>query len=103
MVDETQNITLDCGIPYARLTAWLDDELTLSRADDGLWTFACEKAPDDSQARVASTCQVGLTRLEDRALSNFALEHTQITIDGDAAAVATLMKLFTLRFISAGG
>ena len=93
MQEETQNITLDCGIAYVRLKAWLADELALTSGDDGTWLFK------NGDAR----CAVALSHLENRTLGNFALERTQLAVDGDASAVAAFMKLLTLRFISAGG
>ena len=93
MQEETQNITLDCGIAYARLETWLVDELALASSDDGTWLFEHGDA----------ACAVTLSHLENRTLGTFALERTKVSVGGDAAAVAAFMKLFTLRFISAGG
>lgn len=104
MAEEHQNIALDCGIAYARLEAWLSDELALPHCYDGLWVYEYRPGPQrtDSALKVA-TCYIELSRLENRELGNFALERTQLSIDGDVEAVTAFMKLFTLRFVSAGG
>ena len=89
---ETNRLDLDCGIAYARIAAWLDDELALSR-EDGCWLFR-----DDLQ-----TCRVSLEPLESRTFRRVSIERTRLVAEGDAGALESFEKLFTLRFISAGG
>ncbi|MBO4365451.1 MAG: hypothetical protein J5804_04065 [Eggerthellaceae bacterium] len=93
MQEETQSVKLDCGIAHARLEAWLVDELALSKDDASMWVFENGNA----------SCIVALSHLEDRKLGSFSFERTQVLVDGESAAVAAFMKLFTLRFVSAGG
>ena len=83
---------LDCGIQLARIKAWLDDELVLACADD-VWTFV----HDDS------SCRITLTPLESRELGRVSIERTELTVEGSGKAQDEFMRLFTLRFISAGG
>ena len=85
-------IDLDCGISYARIASWLDDELALPR-DQKRWLYVHGN----------ESCLVALEPLENRTLGNISLERTHLTVDGDPVAIATFEKLFTLRFISAGG
>ena len=85
-------IDLDCGISYARIASWLDDELALPR-DQGRWLYVCG----------TESCLIALEPLENRTLGNISLERTHLNVDGDPAAIASFKKLFTLRFISAGG
>lgn len=85
-------IDLDCGISYARIASWLDDELALPR-DQERWLYV----------RGTESCLIALEPLENRTLGNISLERTHLTVDGDPAAIAAFEKLFTLRFISAGG
>ena len=85
-------VKLDCGIAQRRITAWLDDELALARHDDG-WTFD----------HAHGSCRIKAEPLESRALGSVALERTLVTIEGDDAAIDELYRLFTLRFVSAGG
>ena len=87
-----QLLELDCGIPKARLSAWLDDELGLP-GKDGTWVFTAE----------GSTCRVALAPLESRSLGSVSIERTALTIEGEEPAQGTFMRLFTLRFASAGG
>ena len=85
-------LDLDCGIAYARIATWLDDELALPRPDDR-WLYSC----DDG------TCSIALEPLEKRAFRNVSIERTRLVAEGDQGALDSFDKLFTLRFISAGG
>lgn len=87
-----QHLDLDCGISYARIASWLDGELALPRAGDG-WTFSTGN----------DTCLVEVVPLESRAFGTIALERARLMASGDAEALAAFERLFTLRFISAGG
>ena len=84
---------LDCGIRKERIDTWLDDELRLERGCGDAWVFRFEKAE----------CQVETAALESRPLGTIELERTKVVVDGDDAAVDEFMRLFTLRFVSAGG
>ena len=83
---------LDCGIQKARIDAWLADELALAYAD-GRWLFHCNGA----------TCSVATVELENRVLGAFSLERTELRAEGGPVAIEEFMRLFTLRFMSAGG
>ena len=83
---------LDCGISPARLQAWLDNELALNRDEQG-WLFLWEGA----------SCRVVLAPLENRKLGYVSLERTELAVEGDELAENEFMRLFTLRFASAGG
>ena len=83
---------LDCGIATKRIIEWLDDELALERAGAD-WEFPFE----------GGRCHVTVSPLPNRALGNVSLERTLVTIDGDQRALDEFYRLFTLRFISAGG
>ena len=85
-------IDLDCGIALHRITDWLDDELALPTSDDG-WVFS-------EGHRI---CYVQAIPLEPRTIATVSIERTRLTAHGDAEALAVFEKLFTLRFISAGG
>ena len=89
--DKTQ-LDLDCGISYTRIASWLDDELSLPR-ENWWWTYALG----------TQTCRIALEQLENRTLGNVSLERTRMTARGDREALSAFEKLFTLRFISAGG
>ena len=89
---DAQHLDLDCGISHARIAAWLDDELALPRSEGGWAFFAGDRS-----------CHVEVTPLESRVFSTIALERARLTASGDAEALAAFEKLFTLRFISAGG
>ena len=93
MAEKPQNITLDCGIAYARIEAWLASELGLACETDGRWTFETDDA----------TCAVALQPLPPRTVGAVSLERTQLVVSGNNAAAEAFMKLFTLRFVSAGG
>lgn len=98
---------LDCGIRYARISAWLDDELGLVREDcqpeelpvsgaggaDWHWVFVSNGA----------SCRVSAFPLESRVYGGIAIERTQLSAQGDQPAIDAFERLFTLRFISAGG
>ncbi len=79
---------LDCGIAKARIDAWLDDELCLEGR-----VFNCE----------GKTCTVATAALESRPLGAIKLERTSLHVEGEPQAVEEFMRLFTLRFMSAGG
>ena len=83
---------LDCGIAYRRIASWLDDELFLPRSGDG-WAFD----------HVGCTCHISASPLPSRKLSTIDLERTLVRIKGEEHATDELYRLFTLRFISAGG
>lgn len=82
----------DCGISAARLTAWLDDELKLERAEDA-WIFSCEDG----------TCCIKVQPLESRSFKTVSIERAELSATGDETAIASFNKLFILRFVSAGG
>ena len=84
---------LDCGIPERRIVTWLDDELALARAA-GCWTFTADSG---------ASCRIATQELERRPLGAVFIERTLVTITGDADAINDFYRLFTLRFISAGG
>lgn len=85
-------LDLDCGIPFSRISTWLDDELG-TRCNDHTWTFADENG----------TCTVEIHALENREFKHVSLERTRLMAWGDEQTLETFYKLFTLRFISAGG
>ena len=83
---------LDCGIAKARIDAWLDDELGLAREGERRsFRFRGE------------ACAVATAALEGRSLGAIELERTSLKVEGDPQAVEEFMRLFTLRFMSAGG
>ncbi|MBO4353224.1 MAG: hypothetical protein J5818_07020 [Eggerthellaceae bacterium] len=85
-------IDLDCGIPYARIASWLDDELALPQKN-GCWIYSVD----------GQVCQIALERLENRAHGIISLERTHLVAEGEPGAIVALDKLFILRFVSAGG
>ena len=85
-------LDLDCGIATARITQWLDDELCLPRIH-GAWVFS-------DQGRI---CRIEAIPLASRMLGQVAIERTHLVAHGDSEALSSFYKLFTLRFISAGG
>ena len=87
-----KHLDLDCGIAYGRIALWLDDELALPR-ENGHWTYSVN----------SRACRIELEPLESRAFGNISIERTRLTACGDAEALASFERLFTLRFISAGG
>ena len=89
---DANRIDLDCGISYARIASWLDDERALPREQE-CWVYTLGD----------QTCTIALEPLEDRPLGAVHLERSHLTVHGDPDALASFEKLFTLRFISAGG
>ena len=85
-------LDLDCGIATSRITSWLDDELGLP-CSDCCWTFSEHHR----------TCLVQVEPLESRTFGTISLERTRLIAHGDSEAVESFNRLFTLRFISAGG
>ena len=79
---------LDCGIAKARIDAWLDEELGL---EGRAFHFEGE------------SCAVETAALESRPLGAIELERTSLRVEGGSQAVEEFMRLFTLRFMSAGG
>ena len=92
LASDARHLDLDCGISHARIASWLDGELGLPRTKSG-WTFSLGNR----------TCLVEVSPLESRVLGTIALERAHLTASGDDEALAAFEKLFTLRFISAGG
>ena len=84
---------LDCGIAYERIETWLDVELALPRTGDATWSFTEGDA----------ACEAALSRLGTETVGMFAFERTGLDIAGNAAGVERFYRLFTLRFLSAGG
>ena len=89
---DAHHLNLDCGIAYSRIASWLDDDLALPR-NDGRWVFAAGQG----------TCSISAEPLESRSFSRIELERTHLVAEGDSDALEVFEKLFTLRFISAGG
>ena len=89
---DANRIDLDCGISYARIASWLDDEMALPHVQD-CWVYTLEM----------KTCTSAREPFEDRPLGAVRLERSHLTALGDRDALASFEKLFTLRFISAGG
>jgi len=83
---------LDCGIAKARIDAWLEDELRLAFEGDR-WVFCFEE----------EMCHIATPPLESRPLGAIEIERTALQVEGDSRAVEEFMRLFTLRFVSAGG
>lgn len=77
---------------------WLDGELALPRDANGSWTFSGSAADCG-----AAACQVAVQALPERRLGSVALPRTSVEIEGDEAACEEFLRLFTLRFVSAGG
>lgn len=88
----SEHIDLDCGIAYSRLEAWLRDELALPKADDG-WVFS----------HAGASCSICIAPLEPRPLGSVSIERCALHVDGAPAALDEFDRLFTLRFMSAGG
>lgn len=91
-IAQQRTIDLDCGITLQRIAQWLDDELALPREGQG---YVFRKG--------ACACTVTLERLENRTIGLLDLERTRLLVCGDSEAVDVFEKLFTLRFMSAGG
>ena len=87
-----KHIDLDCGIAYGRIEAWLRDELALSEGRDG-WAFE----------HAGTTCRIRIAPLEPRTFNNVSLERCSLHAEGAPVAMDEFERLFTLRFISAGG
>ena len=85
-------IDLDCGIAMNRITRWLDDELALPAVGDS-WVYR-----ENQHA-----CTIQVRPLANRRIATLSLERTHLLAQGDATAIESFRKLFTLRFISAGG
>ena len=81
-------VELDCGIAKSRIDAWLDRELGL---EGRVFHFEGE------------SCAVSTSLLESRPFGTIELERTCLKVEGDAGAIDEFMRLFTLRFASAGG
>lgn len=90
--DSMKRIDLDCGIPYRRLAAWLDEDLGLEQSDNA-WTFS------DG----AACCTITLCELEKRSFNHVEFERTQLVAEGEPQTLEAFCHLFTLRFLSAGG
>ena len=89
-------IDLDCGIAYMRIAGWLNEELALKHENerkDNLWLYTAH----------GCVCRIQAEPLESRKLGRVALERTRLRVVGDKEALASFERLFTLRFISAGG
>ena len=85
-------LDLDCGIAYARIAAWLETELRVPYVE-GAWLFTSD----------GCACRVQIEPLESRPLGSVKLERTRLRASGDPEALARFGRLFTLRFVSAGG
>lgn len=83
---------LDCGIARRRIVGWLNDELSLAR-DGRAWVYEAD----------GKECRITAEELENRTLGTVSLERTLVVVEGDEATTDAFMRLFTLRFISAGG
>ena len=83
---------LDCGIRSERITSWLGDELSLPHEGE-MWGFH----------HAGGTCHVSASPLPARTLGTVSLERTLVSFSGDLVAVEEFSRLFTLRFMSAGG
>ena len=83
---------LDCGIAISRLEAWLCNELALPM-DCSNWVFEYRGA----------SCRIGIAPLEPRTLGTVSIERCNLIAEGDAVALDEFERLFTLRFMSAGG
>ena len=87
-----KTIDLDCGIAFERIESWLNDELELPRSGQSR-IFADQ----------GETCSIRIEPLEQRTLGLVSIERTHLIAQGSPGAVESFEKLFTLRFISAGG
>ena len=87
-----KRLDLDCGIAFARIEQWLSEELGLPR-EGTFWVFSeCDQM-----------CRIQLNRLEPRTVGLASIERTRLLAEGDATALERFERLFTLRFLSAGG
>ena len=117
-------LELDCGIALRRLAGWFEDELDLlprngnasaqpgTRAEDSASNSPAagsdvHTSREDARSYEFPTgetcCMVTLTPLENRSVGKVTLERTHLRVEGTKEAVDSFMRLFTLRFISAGG
>ena len=87
-----RELDLDCGIAYERIATWLASELALPKSGPA-WVFE----------HASRSCTVELCELEPRMLRTLSLERCRLIARGDDAAVEEFERLFTLRFVSAGG
>ena len=87
-----RTLDLDCGIAHARIAGWLTDELALPFEENH---YIFHQGED--------SCAVTLSQLENRTIGLLDLERTRLVARGDVAAVDVFERLFTLRFMSAGG
>ncbi len=86
--------TLDCGIPLHRIRSWLEEELRLpAQEPETRYLFTEDGA----------SCAVVLKALENRSIGKVSIERTEMAVNGEVDAVDAFMRLFALRFISAGG
>lgn len=83
---------LDCGIQRKRIVSWLRDELALPREGQA-WLFEAD----------GKACRITTDELESRRLGTVDLDRTLVVVEGDDEAEEAFMRLFTLRFMSAGG
>lgn len=117
-------LELDCGIALRRLAGWFEDELDLPPLNGNASVKPGTSAEDSASVSPAarpstqanpegarsyefpageSCCMVTLTPLENRSVGKVTLERTHLRVEGTQEAVDSFMRLFTLRFISAGG
>ena len=89
---QQRTIDFDCGIAYARIEAWLHNELALPATPDG-WEFEFAHV----------SCRIRIAPLEPRPLGSVCIERCSLHAEGDADALDEFERLFTLRFMSAGG
>ena len=90
---EQKTLELDCGIAPARILSWLEDELGLTQDESGAYVF-------ESKGLI---CTATVVPLGKSGRGHFALDRTQLTMSGSEPAVEAFNRLFTLRFLSAGG
>ena len=95
--DDISRISLDCGIAYSRIEHWLDTELALPRAlsDESAWAWCYTDA--------GGTCRITASPSEESRIGPISLERTLLEASGNADALASFQRRFTLRFMSAGG
>ena len=93
MASKQKTLELDCGIAPARILSWLEDELKLAQDESGAYVF-------ENEGRI---CTAVVAPLGKSGRGHFALERTQLIISGSESAVEAFNRLFTLRFLSAGG
>lgn len=96
--DNPNGIALDCGIAFSRIRHWLDDELSLPREPS-----VGENATAWRYVESGSVCRIEASPLNEGRIGPLSLERTYLTAQGDAEALASFQRRFTLRFMSAGG